>query len=59
VERDDVAGLTDAMLRVVREPDLPATLRARGLARAATFSWHEGARRLVDELTRVGHRRAA
>jgi glycosyltransferase involved in cell wall biosynthesis len=59
VDPDDVAGLTDAMLRLVREPDLPATLRARGMARAATFSWHEGARRLVDELTRVGHRRAA
>jgi glycosyltransferase involved in cell wall biosynthesis len=59
VDPDDVAGLTDAMLRLVRDPDLPATLRAKGLARAATFSWHDGARRLVDELTRVGHRRAA
>jgi len=59
VDPDDVVGLTDAMLRLVREPDLPATLRAKGLSRAATFSWHEGARRLVDELTRVGQRRAA
>jgi glycosyltransferase involved in cell wall biosynthesis len=59
VDPDDVIGLTEAMLRLAREPDLPATLRDRGLARAATFSWHEGARRLVDELTRVGHRRAA
>jgi glycosyltransferase involved in cell wall biosynthesis len=59
VDPDDVVGLADAMLRLVREPDLPATLRAKGLARAATFSWHDGARRLVDELTRVGHRRAA
>jgi len=59
VDPDDVVGLTDAMLRLVREPELPGALRAKGLARAATFSWHDGARRLVDELTRVGHRRAA
>ena len=59
VDPDDVVGLADAMLRLVREPDLPAALRAKGLARAATFSWHDGARRLVDELMRVGHRRAA
>lgn len=59
VDPDDVVGLGDAMLRLVREPGLPASLRAKGLARAATFSWHDGARRLVDELTRVGHGRAA
>ena len=59
VDPDDVVGLTDAMLRLVREPGLAATLRSKGVARAAAFSWHDGARRLVDELTRVGHRRAA
>jgi len=59
VDPDDVAGLTQAMVRVVTEPGLTPTLRERGLARAATFSWHEGARRLVSELTRVGGRRAA
>ena len=59
VDPDDVGGLAEAMLRLVREPGLAETLRARGLARAATFSWQDGARRLVDELTRVGRRRAA
>jgi glycosyltransferase involved in cell wall biosynthesis len=59
VDPDDVAGLTNAMLRLVREPDLPGTLRIKGVARAATFSWHDGARRLLEELTRVGRRRAA
>jgi glycosyltransferase involved in cell wall biosynthesis len=59
VDPDDVAGLAHAMLRLVREPGLAERLRALGLARAATFSWHEGARQLVGELTRVGHRRAA
>jgi glycosyltransferase involved in cell wall biosynthesis len=59
VDPDDVAGLAEAMLRLVREPGLAERLRGLGLARAATFSWHEGARQLVGELTRVGHRRAA
>ncbi len=59
VDPDDVAGLADAMVRLVSEPGLADGLRARGLVRAATFSWHDGARKLVSELTRVGQRRAA
>jgi glycosyltransferase involved in cell wall biosynthesis len=54
VDPDDVAGLAAAMLRLVREPELAGELAARGVARAADFSWHEGARRLLTELTRVG-----
>ena len=54
VDPDDVDGLADAMLRVAREPELAGELRARGLARAADFSWHDGARRLLAELTWVG-----
>src|SRR5439155_5253196 len=46
VDPDDVAGLADAMLRVEREPELAGELRARGLARAAGFSGHDGARRI-------------
>jgi glycosyltransferase involved in cell wall biosynthesis len=54
VDPDDLPGLTAAMLRVVREPALAADLRRRGMERAAQFSWHDSARRLLDELERVG-----
>jgi hypothetical protein len=42
------------MLRLACEPGLADGLRARGLIRAAEFSWHEGAGRLLAELTQVG-----
>ena len=51
---DDVDGLAAAMLRLACEPGLAGALRARGLVRAAEFSWHEGAGRLLAELTHVG-----
>jgi glycosyltransferase involved in cell wall biosynthesis len=54
VDPDDVSGLATAMLRLVREPSLAADLRRRGLERAAHFSWHESARRLLAELERAG-----
>jgi glycosyltransferase involved in cell wall biosynthesis len=54
VDPDDVDGLAAAMLRLACEPGLAGALRARGLIRAAEFSWHEGAGRLLAELTRVG-----
>ena len=54
VDPDDVDGLAAAMLRLACEPGLADGLRARGLIRAAEFSWHEGAERLLAELTRVG-----
>jgi glycosyltransferase involved in cell wall biosynthesis len=54
VDPDDVPGLTAAMLRLVREPALAADLRRRGLERAAHFSWHDSARRLLAELERAG-----
>ena len=54
VDPDDVDGLAAAMLRLACEPGLAGTLRAQGLARAAEFSWSDGARRLLAELTRVG-----
>ncbi len=50
VDPDDVPGLTKAMLRLAREPALVDDLRTRGLARAAHFSWHDSARRLLAEL---------
>jgi glycosyltransferase involved in cell wall biosynthesis len=54
VDPDDVDGLAAAMLRLACEPGLSSALRVLGLARAAEFSWHEGARRLLGELTQVG-----
>jgi glycosyltransferase involved in cell wall biosynthesis len=50
VHPDDVAGLAVAMTRTLREPELSADLRARGLVRAQHFSWSESARRLLAEL---------
>ncbi len=59
VDPDDVEGLAGAMLRVVREPDLVASLRERGLARARQFSWRDSARRLLAELERAAGRTPA
>jgi glycosyltransferase involved in cell wall biosynthesis len=56
VDPDDVEGLADAMLRVVREPGLVADLRERGQVRARRFSWHDSARRLLAELRRASGR---
>jgi glycosyltransferase involved in cell wall biosynthesis len=53
VDPDDVQGLADAMLRLVRDPNLAARLRAHGLARARRFSWEDSARRLLAELERA------
>ena len=50
VDPDDVEGIADAMLRMIREPGLVARLRTRGLARAGEFSWEDSARRLLGEL---------
>jgi glycosyltransferase involved in cell wall biosynthesis len=58
VPPDDVAGLAVAMTRILREPELSAELRARGLARAQHFSWSESARRLLAELQLAADLRA-
>ncbi len=56
VDPDDVEGLAQAMLRLLREPDLAADLRERGLAQARRFSWRESASRLLTELERASGR---
>ena len=43
VAPDDVAGLAQALRRVLEEPELAATLRQKGLVRAAAFSWRRTA----------------
>ena len=53
VDPDDVEALAGAMLRLVREPALRAELRARGVARAAEFSWVRSAEILLEELRRA------
>lgn len=44
VEPTDVAALAQAMARVLSDEPLRATLRARGLAQAAKFTWERTAR---------------
>jgi glycosyltransferase involved in cell wall biosynthesis len=57
VDPDDVDGLAVAMRRLLVERGLSEDLRARGLARARDFSWHESARQLVAELERASGQR--
>jgi glycosyltransferase involved in cell wall biosynthesis len=53
VPPDDVDGITSAMTRLLREPDLAESLRARGLRRARDFSWQRSAQLLLTELVRA------
>jgi glycosyltransferase involved in cell wall biosynthesis len=48
LDPDDEAGFADAIARVLTEPVFAADLRARGLARAARFTWHETAARTLE-----------
>jgi glycosyltransferase involved in cell wall biosynthesis len=48
VDPRSVAGLAEAMERVINDRDLAARLSAAGRARAATFSWDETARRTLE-----------
>jgi glycosyltransferase involved in cell wall biosynthesis len=50
VDPDDVNGLAEAMGRVSRDDDLARELKARGLRRAAEFSWARSAQTLLSEL---------
>jgi glycosyltransferase involved in cell wall biosynthesis len=45
---DDPAAWTAAILHVVNDEAARAAMRARGLARAATFTWERTARRTLD-----------
>ena len=53
VDPQDIAGLAEAMRRVLTDPELQAELRARGPARAQAFTWARTAREtlsLYDQL---------
>ena len=46
-------AIAEGMTRLLSDAELRDTLRARGLARAATFTWDETARRTADVLRRA------
>lgn len=48
LDPDDEAGFANAIEQVLMEPAHAADLRARGLARAAQFTWHETAARTLE-----------
>ena len=57
VDPRDASALCDAMERVLKDSGLHATLRQRGLERAATFSWEKAARETIavyEEALRKG-----
>lgn len=53
VDAEDTDGLADALTRLVSDPALRRDLVARGLVRAARFSWERSARRLLETYTQV------
>lgn len=53
VEPSDVTALAEAMRRVLADADLRADLRARGLARAAGFTWQRTAQATAAVYDRV------
>lgn len=48
VDPDDVNQIAQALRRVLADPETAARLRAKGLGRAAMFTWEETARRTLD-----------
>lgn len=53
VDAMDVDGLAEAMLGVIEYQDLRASLKVRGLARAAGFSWRRCAEQTLDVYHKV------
>ncbi len=53
VDPRDTEAIRDAIERVIAGPDLAADLRARGLDRAAGFSWERAARETVEVYERA------
>jgi glycosyltransferase involved in cell wall biosynthesis len=50
----DAEALAEALLRLLRDADLRAELRARGLQRARTFSWRASAERTLHVYEQPG-----
>ncbi|ABU57169.1 glycosyltransferase family 4 protein [Roseiflexus castenholzii] len=53
VDPDDPQALAEAIDRAFADPTLRASLRAAGLARAASFSWHRAAQEILAVYERV------
>ena len=53
VDPFDEAALAHALATLINDADLRARLRTRGLARAASFDWHETARRTLEVYQRA------
>ncbi len=53
VDPNDTEALTVALWRLLTDPDLRATLRVKGLARAANFSWRRAAEETMAVYRRV------
>jgi len=53
VDPDDVEGLATAMQRISFDDELAEEFRQKGFRRAASFSWAQSARTLLEELRRA------
>lgn len=53
---DDIASLADALVAVTSEPSRQEAMRARGLARAAQFTWGRVAQQHLEVYHRVGRK---
>ena len=53
----DLNGLTEAMGRILREPELRETLRQKGLEHAAQFSWERTAEQMASVYSEAYHQR--
>ena len=53
VNPEDVEGLTVAMYRILSDENLRREMRAKGLKRAATFSWDRAARQTIQVYRKV------
>ncbi len=59
VNPDDVEGLTVALYRILTDETLRREMRAKGLKRAATFSWERAARETLAVYAKVADRPVA
>ena len=56
IEEPELGALTDALRRVLTDPETARVLRAKGLERARELRWDRTARRTLDVLRQVASR---